>query len=329
MLRLLGVPADISFPNGYGPAGIAGLVCPGERGGARHPRPLVIRCRARSHLASEFYTREPAGARAPRGELEHRDGAGRRPGARRRVAREGTGRADRPASAGGIPQRAGGAGRRTGLRAICRQAWRGRVTPPFAQRSKPPPNECGLDLYYVPSMRNGEPSRSDEDRGNAILSSLAISDFSAIELPFERQRRVAVAATISGTSSKGERVAASPRVDSPRQHRGTQTRVVCRCGAGTDRGRSAACIDYLKTEDFVVLGGDFNTWSGFDERAYREAARAFPDTSVTDRRPTFGGHLRLDHLFFRLGDGWRSEFRRADSSYGSDHFPLIATVTLP
>ena len=65
-------------------------------------------------------------------------------------------------------------------------------------------DRCGLDLYYVPSMRNGEPSRSDEDRGNAILSSLVLTDYDAIELPFERQRRVAVAATISGGSSRAD-----------------------------------------------------------------------------------------------------------------------------
>lgn len=187
---------------------------------------------------------------------------------------------------------------------------------------------CGLDLYYVPSMRNGAPSRSDEDRGNAILSSLAISDLSAIELPFERQRRVAVAATISGTSSKDE--VWRLRLVSTHLDNIVGPKRVWFAAAELARTRQVrGLIDYLKTEDFVILGGDFNTWSGFDERAYRETARAFPDTSVTDRRPTFGGHLRLDHLFFRLGNGWRSEFRRADSSYGSDHFPLIATVTLP
>jgi hypothetical protein len=27
--------------------------------------------------------------------------------------------------------------------------------------------------------------------------------------------------------------------------------------------------------------------------------------------------------------GWSAEFHRADLAYGSDHYPLIATVTLP
>ena len=49
----------------------------------------------------------------------------------------------------------------------------------------------GFGVYYVPSMRNGPPSASDEDRGNAILSNLPLTELMAIELPFERQRRVA------------------------------------------------------------------------------------------------------------------------------------------
>ena len=45
------------------------------------------------------------------------------------------------------------------------------------------------------------------------------------------------------------------------------------------------------------------------------------------KRATFGP-LRLDHLLFRMPDGWRAEVRRADSKYGSDHYPLVATVDI-
>jgi hypothetical protein len=54
---------------------------------------------------------------------------------------------------------------------------------------------AGLFGFYVPSMRNGAKYR--EDRGNAILSTLPLSDPVAIELPYERQRRVAVSARVS------------------------------------------------------------------------------------------------------------------------------------
>jgi hypothetical protein len=60
----------------------------------------------------------------------------------------------------------------------------------------------GMHAYYVPSMRNGAPLSSDEDRGNAILSDLPLSGFSAVELPFERQRRVAVSAVVTGADAE-------------------------------------------------------------------------------------------------------------------------------
>ena len=76
----------------------------------------------------------------------------------------------------------------------------------------------GLHAYYVPSMRNGAPAASAEDRGNAILSTLPLTDFTAIELPFERQRRVAVAATVAGVSHDRDAVEGARRVGAPRQH---------------------------------------------------------------------------------------------------------------
>ena len=60
----------------------------------------------------------------------------------------------------------------------------------------------GSDRVYVPSMRNGGLT-SKQDRGNAILSSLPLDELSAIELPFERQRRVAIAATVAGHTRAG------------------------------------------------------------------------------------------------------------------------------
>lgn len=92
--------------------------------------------------------------------------------------------------------------------------------------------------------------------------------------------------------------------------------------------QARALVDYLQDYQSVVLGGDFNSWFGFTEKGYLETLRAFPDTMVTDRRPTFGRLLRLDHLFFRLPDGWRAGFARGPHTYGSDHYPLIATIRI-
>ena len=183
----------------------------------------------------------------------------------------------------------------------------------------------GLHAYYVPSMRNGGPGTSDEDRGNAILSTAPLSNLTAIELPFERQRRVAVAATVKGTTSQG--VPWQLRMVSAHLDNGGGLRRLWFAGGELGRMRQArGLVSALEDEAPLVLGADMNTWFGFRDSAYLAAARAFPQTVVTDRRPTFQGMLRLDHLFFRLPDGWIGSFHRLDDRYGSDHYPLVGTV---
>ena len=183
----------------------------------------------------------------------------------------------------------------------------------------------GLSLVYVPSMRNGAPGLSDEDRGNAILSTLPLEDIVAIELPFERQRRVAVAATVRGRNANGDtwhlRVASAHLDNMAGPSRAW-------IGAEYGRQRQARGLrTALDGSEPLLLGGDFNTWFGFRDAAYRETAAAFPQTQVTDQRRTFMGLLRLDHVFYRLPSGWRATTRRGESSLGSDHYPLITTVT--
>lgn len=183
--------------------------------------------------------------------------------------------------------------------------------------------QLGLRVYYVPSMRNGGPA-SNEDRGNAILSSLPLTELQAIELPFERQRRVAIAATLTGYGSAGEpwrvRVVSVHLDNMGGPKRGW-------IGAEYGRARQARSLAALLNDgEPTILAGDFNTWFGFSDQAYVEIAQAFPETRVTDRRPTFRGLLRLDHVFYRLAPGWRLEFQRAESRYGSDHYPLVGAL---
>ena len=183
----------------------------------------------------------------------------------------------------------------------------------------------GFSLYYVPSMRNGASSRDREDRGNAILSSVPLEGLSAIELPFERQRRVAVAAHVGGRTSRGEpwrlRLATAHLDNLAGARRGW-------IGAEFGRTRQARGLrEALRGEDPLVIGGDFNTWFGFADQAYLETAREYPQTQLTDTRRTFRGLLRLDHVFYRLPEEWTADVRRAESTYGSDHYPLIATIT--
>jgi endonuclease/exonuclease/phosphatase family metal-dependent hydrolase len=180
-----------------------------------------------------------------------------------------------------------------------------------------------LTAYYVPSMRNGG-STSTQDRGNAILSSIRLEALSAIELPFERQRRVAIAARVAGHTHTGTpwrlRVA-SVHLD----NLGGARRVWV--GSEYGRARQARSLaEMFDGDNPTILAGDFNTWFGFSDQAYIETARAFPDTRVIDRRATFRGLLRLDHMFFRLPPAWHMEVRRAASTFGSDHYPLVGTL---
>jgi endonuclease/exonuclease/phosphatase family metal-dependent hydrolase len=185
----------------------------------------------------------------------------------------------------------------------------------------------GLHLYYVPSMRNGAPRDSDEDRGNAILSSLPLEDLAAIELPFERQRRVAVAATVSLPRPDG----ASTRVRVVSVHLDNMVGASRGWILGGEFGRlrqARSLVDLLRGEEVLIVGGDFNTWFGASEAAYREIRKALPDGTTRDSRATFLGLLRLDHVFFRLPDGWNAGFQRGPERYGSDHYPLLATVRI-
>lgn len=182
----------------------------------------------------------------------------------------------------------------------------------------------GLSLYYVPSMRNGGPASSQEDRGNVVLANMPIEDPGAIELPFERQRRVALSASVQGLTAAG----VPWRLRFVNAHL-DNTFNPGRLWLAAEYGRARQARALLAAVDRgepLVLGGDFNTVSGFADAAYVPLARRFPAVPATDRRATFLGLLRLDHMFFRLPAGWTASFRRADERFGSDHYPLIASV---
>ena len=184
----------------------------------------------------------------------------------------------------------------------------------------------GLNLYYVPSMRNGAPSLTDEDRGNAILSTLPLEELTAIELPYERQRRVAVAATIDVPSRGGD---FELRLVSAHLDNMLGPRRLWILGAMFARRRQVgALVDHVQDRRAAIVGGDFNTWLGFAEPAFGAAQAAFPESDIGDRRPTFHNFLRLDHLFYRLPAGWTARVERGAKRYGSDHWPLIATIRI-
>ena len=73
----------------------------------------------------------------------------------------------------------------------------------------------------------------------------------------------------------------------------------------------------------TVVEGDLNTWAN-REPVLERLARSF--TPCTDRRPTFGGGLRLDWFFARLPPGWTLTCRRLEEKYGSDHYPILGVL---
>jgi endonuclease/exonuclease/phosphatase family metal-dependent hydrolase len=188
----------------------------------------------------------------------------------------------------------------------------------------------GLALLYVPSMRNGAPAPGspNEDRGNAILSTMLLDDPRAIDLPFEVQRRVAATAELDGKTTTGkdwELEIVSVHLDT----RSRAARVAASAGLGRRR-QSMALANELDDEEAIVVAGDLNTWApGILERAVPFFLSAFPDSPQPVTEHTFEkGALRsrLDYMFFRLPDGWSANYMRIDRQYGSDHYPLLGWI---
>ena len=97
-------------------------------------------------------------------------------------------------------------------------------------------------------------------------------------------------------------------------------------GAVTSRGRQARVVaDALPACGPLAIGGDFNTWRGAGEPAVAEMRR-ISDPAPWPAEPTFANGRVLDHLFFRLDEGWRAQFARADNTFGSDHYPLVGEI---
>lgn len=199
--------------------------------------------------------------------------------------------------------------------------------------------ETGMSLLYAPSMRNGGEGgegRPAEDRGNAILANLPLEHPLIVELPFERQRRVVVSATVrwppGGQASRTLRLS-SVHLD----NRAPWRRMWRTFGAA--RGRQALGLrDALARTgpepEVEVVGGDLNTWFGQQgESAFRILREALPHPAVLDGRPTHHWELGLDrqsdYLMGRLPGGWDLTVRRLDEEYGSDHFPLIGLLAAP
>jgi endonuclease/exonuclease/phosphatase family metal-dependent hydrolase len=199
-----------------------------------------------------------------------------------------------------------------------------------------------LSLRYSPSMRNG---RHQSDRGNAILSSVAIDSTHDIVLPYVRQRRAAIAVTVK----LGVRrlILCTAHLDTHGRHRPHPMYGIREARRGFGGGRadqaSALCralAEIAGDSSGVVIGGDMNSYLGLRDPAVRAlTAEGFRHSERVGKwRHTFHGPIRLmlDHVMFRPGSDIRSvHVRRIDEGidrgrrvFGSDHHPLLATLTL-
>jgi endonuclease/exonuclease/phosphatase family metal-dependent hydrolase len=190
----------------------------------------------------------------------------------------------------------------------------------------------GLALLYAPSMRNGVTDLDREDRGNAIASTLALRQPVVLELPLERQRRVVAVAIVQGRTTHGE----PWMVRLADVHLDTALALM-RGGPSAARQRQAEALvtalaatapktDHLTT----IVAGDFNTLFGSREPAIAYLRRAFPDGPAPPDATTFSGPLgfraTLDHVFV-AGRAAAVQVRRLPSRFGSDHYPLLTTIS--
>ena len=143
-----------------------------------------------------------------------------------------------------------------------------------------------------------------------------------IELPFGKQRRVAVSALIP--RARGDRADSIRFVST---HLDTNGDRVAQAAALSERLTFLADIP-------LVIGGDLNSRGGKDDDAVLALASRFPlascGTGRTNRWP-----LRLDVLFpdrsprlhvRRDGDRDRRSCETLRDAHGSDHLPLLMTL---
>jgi endonuclease/exonuclease/phosphatase family metal-dependent hydrolase len=184
----------------------------------------------------------------------------------------------------------------------------------------------GMHFVYVPSMRNGAAVRGEpgEDRGNAILSTLPLRDLTAIELPLEHQRRVAVAARVD--ISGAPLTVVSVHLDARRPF----THGSVFAGPLARHRQAAALVRALtpaRDAGHVIVGGDFNTVAGPREPAIRSMEEGFI-RAACGSSITHQWGLPLDYMF-ASDAGVLESCRRSAKRFQSDHHPIVARIRTP
>ncbi len=175
----------------------------------------------------------------------------------------------------------------------------------------------GMSAFYVPSMRNGRSTSlyEQEDRGSAILSTEPLSDFSAIELPFARQRRVAVMATVTPRNAAADPVrVVSAHFDV----------VLLGGGAVRQAEHLAGRIPALNPKSLrTIVGADANAIRGVRDGTVRAIDKVVPVLRRCGAGRTARWLRRLDFLFSDLPESTISHCETLQDRYGSDHRPVL------
>jgi endonuclease/exonuclease/phosphatase family metal-dependent hydrolase len=152
------------------------------------------------------------------------------------------------------------------------------------------------------------------------VSTLRLSDPIAVELPGERQRRVAIFAKLwlpsQDASCCSVGVVHLDALGAPKR--------LWLFGTTFMRELQIKALAPLFPESDLVVGADLNTWHGRQEPALRFLGKLL-GTPVAIVRA--GPGLRvLDYLFFRLRANVTVRGTVAANDYGSDHHPLVVQV---
>jgi endonuclease/exonuclease/phosphatase family metal-dependent hydrolase len=190
---------------------------------------------------------------------------------------------------------------------------------------------CNLSLFYAPSMRNGAESegQTPEDRGNAILASVPLTDLAAIELPLETQRRVAVAAIAHPPGQDPIRVVSFHLDVAANLLRVLTTGNSTRLRQGLGLASALDELDAANGQLVSVIGGDVNSWSE-KESVIRHLSEQFPDSPPPTSEGTRGSYP-TDHMFVRTFEGSNvsvadNSYRIVPDTYGSDHRGKMLTL---